>query len=246
MGIADGLLGGLASGALSFLGTQSANQKNWDISQANNEWSAQQYATRYQTTVKDLQAAGLSPMLAYSQGAGTAPVAQQTHPMQNAMGNAVESFNKARTTSSAVQLQAEQAEQARATTDQLKSQVGLTNAQTAKVMADTAVSTEQANLVAQDVAKRKLEQPQVEAATKAYLGQANASAAQAAQAYKTIEQLTENIGKIKEEARRVRQEGDISAPEAEFARKYPKLHLFMNKFLPSASSAAGATAKFVK
>lgn len=37
------------------------------------QFSAQQYATRYQTTVKDLQAAGLSPMLAYGQGPGSAP-----------------------------------------------------------------------------------------------------------------------------------------------------------------------------
>lgn len=37
------------------------------------EFSAQQFATRYQTTVKDMQAAGLSPMLAYSQGGGTPP-----------------------------------------------------------------------------------------------------------------------------------------------------------------------------
>lgn len=36
-------------------------------------FSAQQFATRYQTTVKDLQAAGLSPMLAYGQGPGSAP-----------------------------------------------------------------------------------------------------------------------------------------------------------------------------
>lgn len=37
------------------------------------EFSAQQFATRYQTTTKDMQAAGLNPMLAYSQGGGNAP-----------------------------------------------------------------------------------------------------------------------------------------------------------------------------
>jgi hypothetical protein len=37
------------------------------------EFSADQFAKRYQTTVKDLQAAGLNPMLAYSQGGGTPP-----------------------------------------------------------------------------------------------------------------------------------------------------------------------------
>lgn len=43
---------------------------------AANAFSAQQYATRYQTTVKDLQAAGLNPMLAVSNGPGNAPTAQ--------------------------------------------------------------------------------------------------------------------------------------------------------------------------
>lgn len=36
-------------------------------------FSARQYATRYQTTVKDMQAAGLNPMLAYTQGVGNSP-----------------------------------------------------------------------------------------------------------------------------------------------------------------------------
>lgn len=37
------------------------------------DFSAEQYATRYQTTVKDLNAAGLNPMLAYSNGPGSSP-----------------------------------------------------------------------------------------------------------------------------------------------------------------------------
>lgn len=37
------------------------------------DFSAQQFATRYQTTVKDIKAAGLNPMLAYQQGGGSPP-----------------------------------------------------------------------------------------------------------------------------------------------------------------------------
>lgn len=67
-GIDDALaIGGSLLGG--FLNNQAASSRQEDAQ----VFSAQQYATRYQTTVKDMQAAGLNPMLAYSQGAGSAP-----------------------------------------------------------------------------------------------------------------------------------------------------------------------------
>ncbi len=51
------------------LGNFFAGERQEDAQQ----FSAQQFANRYQTTVKDMQAAGLNPMLAYSQGGGTPP-----------------------------------------------------------------------------------------------------------------------------------------------------------------------------
>lgn len=37
------------------------------------DWQAQQYGQRYQVTMRDMKAAGLNPMLAYSQGPGSSP-----------------------------------------------------------------------------------------------------------------------------------------------------------------------------
>lgn len=54
------LLGGL-------LGSQASQRRQEDAQ----NFSAQQFATRYQTTTADMKAAGLNPMLAYSQGGGT-------------------------------------------------------------------------------------------------------------------------------------------------------------------------------
>lgn len=68
-GIDDAIMAAGVSAAGGVIG----NLISADSASSAQDFSAQQYATRYQTTVKDLQAAGLSPMLAYSQGAGSAP-----------------------------------------------------------------------------------------------------------------------------------------------------------------------------
>lgn len=87
------MIGELISGALSFLGGERRNQAQAEQAQIANEFSAQQFATRYQTTVKDMQAAGLSPMLAYSQGGGVAPTGQQAQ-MQDTVTPAVQKYNE--------------------------------------------------------------------------------------------------------------------------------------------------------
>ena len=94
-GIDDAIMGSLISGGLGLLGSSMSNDANRDISLQANQFSAEQYAKRYQTTVKDLQAAGLSPMLAYGQGAGSAPSGQVGHPQQNVMASALEGYQKA-------------------------------------------------------------------------------------------------------------------------------------------------------
>lgn len=94
-GIDDAIMGGLVSGGLGLLGSSMSNDANRDIANVTNQFSAEQYAKRYQTTVKDMQAAGLSPMLAYSQGAGSAPSGQVGHPQQNVMSSALEGYHKA-------------------------------------------------------------------------------------------------------------------------------------------------------
>lgn len=87
--------GGPAGGAAaaSYVGTQNTNDANAARADANNAWSAQQYATRYQTQVADLKAAGLNPMLAYTQSPGTAPSAQQVQ-FQNPFASASQAYSQ--------------------------------------------------------------------------------------------------------------------------------------------------------
>jgi hypothetical protein len=230
-----GALGGVVGGVLGLIGQNQTNQKNWDIAQSNNEWSAQQYATRYQTTVKDLQASGLNPMLAYGQGPGTAPTASAVAPMQNALGAGVEGFNKTRATSAAAALQTEQLKQVDSLTQ-------LNSAQAAKATEEAKVAMEQAENLKVDRQKRTAEIPLTQQQTqtsveqaKAYQGQATASAASAAQSYKTVENLNAQIDKLREEAKLIKQTGDKSLPESDFARKYPTTYLIIDKLLPSIS-----------
>jgi hypothetical protein len=226
-GALQGLAGGLVSGVASLIGGNQQNQAANDRMNAANEFSAQQFATRYQTTVKDLEAAGLNPMLAYG-ATPTAPSAATPAPVQNALGNAVESFNRTRATSAQAALQNEQLKQ-------VDSQTQLNTAQAAKAVEEAKVAQEQAENLRVDRQKRTAEIPQVVASTKAYEGQATASAAQAAQSYKTIESLNAQISKLQEEAKLIKQTGDKSLPESEFARKYPTTYLIIDKLLPSIS-----------
>lgn len=121
-GIDDVLAAKLAPAAIGFAGGLLTNKMATDRADSSNEWSAGQFASRYQTTVKDLQSAGLNPMLAYSQGGGSPPTAQQVQ-FQNPVSSAADSMRSSaqyeQSISSASQADA-QVKQIEATVDKIK------------------------------------------------------------------------------------------------------------------------------
>lgn len=137
-GLDDAVVGGLISGGLSFLGGERRNAAQAEQAASANAFSAQQFATRYQTTVKDMEAAGLNPMLAYSQGGGSPPSGQQAQ-MQDTVSPAVESFNRTRSTAAQNAVQNATVENISADTENKK-------AQAANIRADTLLKTAQENL----------------------------------------------------------------------------------------------------
>jgi hypothetical protein len=98
-------ISGLAGTVGAYLGTQSTNQLQQQLqtqaqqfnaaqTQQQMDFQKQMRSTQYQTAVEDLKAAGLNPMLAYTQGgAGTPSGAAASSPtppqMHNALQNAV-------------------------------------------------------------------------------------------------------------------------------------------------------------
>lgn len=112
------------------------------------QFSAQQFATRYQTTVKDMQAAGLNPMLAYGQGGGSPPssgIASAStgdvglvH-LQSKLNSAQVANVDADTENKKAQadLIAAQAAQAWATADQARTNIGQIEASTKKIIEET-------------------------------------------------------------------------------------------------------------
>ena len=91
-----GVLGSLVQGAFNWFGAEQQNRRQADAAEAANTFSAQQFATRYQTTVNDMKAAGLNPMLAYSQGGGSPPSGVQANVPANSGAAAVSGYQASR------------------------------------------------------------------------------------------------------------------------------------------------------
>lgn len=118
-------LGGLLSAGLGLLGGGRQNSAAAAQSQAQMDFQERMSGTSYQRSVKDLQAAGLNPMLAYSNGGASTPAGAQA-PVQNTIASATQ--NSA---------QAAQIENVRADTINKTSTAALIDAQTKKTQAET-------------------------------------------------------------------------------------------------------------
>lgn len=95
MGMFDDLLktitapvASLGSGLLGFGGQMLTNQTNVGLGKEQMEFQERMSSTSYQRGVKDMMAAGLNPMLAYSQGGASTPIGSMPQ-VQNAVSAGV-------------------------------------------------------------------------------------------------------------------------------------------------------------
>lgn len=172
-----GAVGGLISGGLDYYGQKEANQANrdianqtnamnWQINSANNAFNAAEAQkkmdfeermsnTSFQRGVADMKAAGINPMLAFSQGGASTPsgaqgVAQQAQmttgaPQQNKMAGA------ARAISTALEMKraAAEIENINEDTDKKRSEKYLADQMKFKAQTDMALSTSNAKVARQ-------------------------------------------------------------------------------------------------
>ena len=182
----------LAGGALSFLGQQGANQQNMENAQAQMAFQKEMSNTSYQRAVEDMKAAGLSPMLAYSQGGASVPTGAMPV-VQNKLGAGVEAAQKSLATGSAVQLQNAQIDQTNSQSVLNSANAALAQANAERAKAETVNTIATTPNIVKTLEKIGAEIKQLQAG-------ASASSATAAQ---------------------ITQRTAIEKPQAEFAKDQP-------------------------
>lgn len=133
------IVGGLISGGLSYLGQRNANVANAQQAAMNREFQEDMSGTAYQRATEDMKAAGLNPMLAYSQGgAKGTPGAQAV--MQSDLGAAVNSGQTGAMIDATIQKVRAETGKAEADTKLSESQALINAVQVPKVEQETKTS----------------------------------------------------------------------------------------------------------
>lgn len=153
MGFFDGLGGDLTGGVLSYLGQEETNRSNAQMAQSaqqasareaqsTRDWQERMSNTAYQRAVKDMEVAGLNPMLAYQNGGASSPSGATGMAFQAQMGNslasAVEGFNASRGTSADVEKKDTESELNRVAVKKVEADTDVAKANVANLAASTA------------------------------------------------------------------------------------------------------------
>lgn len=138
MGLLDAglnLFGNVVSAFAGYQGQKDTNETNMQLGREQMQFQERMSSTSYQRAVADMQAAGLNPMLAYSQGGASAPPGSMPQ-VQNAVSAGL---NSAQMASSIAQVFS-QLEVNQATADKLKAEAERTRSETVGLEVNSATA----------------------------------------------------------------------------------------------------------
>lgn len=143
-GLDDAVIGSLGAaaigGGLSFLGQSSANQANQSMARDQMAFQERMANTQYQRAVKDLEAAGLNPMMAYGNIHTSSPSGALGVGSQNTLSGLGEAFQEAGTRTSEVARKAAEIENLQVSNKQIQANTAATEAQADKTRQETKTS----------------------------------------------------------------------------------------------------------